>query len=358
MSCRSEKSHSGDTETGRSRRAALAHLGLFTLSFVVACGLIRYLLPAPDVPVLSEKLEYFHTHRDEYDTLFVGSSRIFRQIVPEIFDSETARMGLPVQSFNFGVQGMLAPETFVALDRILSPPPARLKTIILEPTAFDWNPDEPDTLRFMDWHRPWETLLALRTVFHYARKSKSASRFSLCQLHLRAALARATNLGLVAAAWSATIEEVSSEDKLTADLIHRQSGFVALDQIPGERDRHEKFLEEQDVYEKRLAKYEKPLKKRRPATAEITAYREVVERVRRRGIRVVFLSPPGEERSEVVLALHKDVPLDPFLDFNDPAKFPALFNVAYRFDEGHLNERGAEEFTRLLAVRLFPYLSK
>jgi hypothetical protein len=37
--------------------------------------------------------------------------------------------------------------------------------------------------------------------------------------------------------------------------------------------------------------------------------------------------------------------------FNDARAFPSLYLVSSRLDESHLNATGADEFTRLLALR-------
>ena len=66
--------------------------------------------PFPEIPNVHAKFTRFSTHPNDYDTLFVGSSRINYQVIPASFDEFARAAGLPTKSYNAGIAGMRAPE--------------------------------------------------------------------------------------------------------------------------------------------------------------------------------------------------------------------------------------------------------
>src|SRR5947209_3135519 len=101
------------------------------VAFVATSAIIHSLLP-PIVPEgIAAKLEFFAQHKDEFDTLLVGTSSIYYSISPEIFDRITRESGLPTRTFNFGIDAMHPPENFYVLDQILKTRPHHLKWVFL-----------------------------------------------------------------------------------------------------------------------------------------------------------------------------------------------------------------------------------
>ncbi|MEY2584424.1 MAG: hypothetical protein QOD80_450, partial [Verrucomicrobiota bacterium] len=61
-------------------------VGIALAAFIATSAVIHSLLP-PIIPKgVAAKLEFFAQHKDEFDTLFVGTSSIYYSISPEIFD--------------------------------------------------------------------------------------------------------------------------------------------------------------------------------------------------------------------------------------------------------------------------------
>lgn len=99
---------------GRRRWGWPLALVLGVLSFAIVSGLIG--LVTDDTPrrwkisVLGQKLAHLRQHGGDYDTLFLGSSRVHYGLDPELFDAEMARQGCRSRSFNMGVQALTLPE--------------------------------------------------------------------------------------------------------------------------------------------------------------------------------------------------------------------------------------------------------
>ena len=72
--------------TGAGLLVALAAL-------VTTCAFFHLVLPKAQVENVSPKLRFFAAHKNEFDTLFIGTSRIQHHISPQLFDSLTAQAG-------------------------------------------------------------------------------------------------------------------------------------------------------------------------------------------------------------------------------------------------------------------------
>src|SRR2546423_6524213 len=122
------------TEFCRGR--GILNAGIAALAFILACAGLNALLPFPEIDVVSHKLRFFRQHRDDFDTVFIGSSRIRHQISPAIFDRTMRQAGLPTPTFNFGIKAMGPPEDGYLLERLL----------VRKPRPVNWGFVGPDEL--------------------------------------------------------------------------------------------------------------------------------------------------------------------------------------------------------------------
>jgi hypothetical protein len=72
---------------------------------------------------------------------------------------------------------------------------------------------------------------------------------------------------------------------------------------------------------------------------------------RHHDIRVIYILPPKRSTYAELNAFRR-LPRDLAIDMGDPVSYPEFHLVKYRFDIGHLNEKGAELYTRVLAERV------
>src|SRR5687767_418937 len=85
-------------------------IAAFVAALCVVCWIIHETLPFPEVPIVTPKVEHLKAHGDRYDTLIIGSSRLYYQVIPSLFDELTAQAGVPTKTFNAAVAGMGPPE--------------------------------------------------------------------------------------------------------------------------------------------------------------------------------------------------------------------------------------------------------
>jgi hypothetical protein len=144
----------------------LLYAAIGLAAFIATSALVHSVLP-PMVPKgIAAKLKYFTEHKDEFDTVIVGTSHLYYSAAPEIFDATARESGLATRSFNFGIDGMHPPENFYVLEQILKTKPKNLKWVLLELGDIQTRWDNIlGTERAVYWHDWPRTELTLRKAF-------------------------------------------------------------------------------------------------------------------------------------------------------------------------------------------------
>ncbi len=330
--------------TGRRILSALVCCALCGASFFGTAAAIRPLVPLPNEWGLAEKSDYFAAHKDEYDVVFVGSSHVWRSVIPEIFDHELALRGHEVKSFNFGVGGMRTWECDFTVRRILELKPAKLRWLVLE--GGDWDADFPSgeiyNSRTVYWHDRRETFEVIKAV--WKQEQRLADRLRLTFQHLQLWLWRASNFGqgwpIAAALRGVPLGTDQGEGSYTLG-----EGFQTQDLLT-----HPEFARNVEDYLAGVAKIEAA----NETEIDLDAlYLGAMERreaaAAARGVEIIALVPPLVGGAPVEWRLHAAGKLDTLFNFNRPERFPELFRPETRFSPDHMNLIGAREFTHLLA---------
>ena len=311
-------------------------------AFVATSALIHSLLP-PLIPKgVAAKLEFFAQHKDEFDTLLVGTSTIYYSVSPEIFDRITRENGLPTRTFNFGIDAMHPPENFYVLDQILKTHPRNLKWVFLETANVETKLHKVlGTERAVHWHDWPRTALALRKALDPRGDAKwyiKISRLWLARRDLAAHLTLfAQRFGNVGRATEFLFPQ-DRKAEAALELGPRRDGY----RLAGQAMTPETAASFQERLAEEIAQARpKPL----DAFAD-EAYRNYARRLREIGAAPVFVVPPLIFQSPISF---RRSPPGPLLSFNDAKAYPMLFDTKVRMDDAHLTREGAEEFTRLLA---------
>ena len=176
-----------------------------TVGFCFGCWLMRqHSIPKPALPhVVREKIADLQVHGNEYDAIFLGSSRIQNHVMPHVFDAAAGERGIPMHTFNFGISGMHVPEDDYLLDLILAQPHVRLRWVFVEIEFFDGAilQDEDGTIRGLYWH-DWPRLCSVfrclfadtgGSIFHRLRTIREKTPVFF--IHAKLFFQRAVNLG-------------------------------------------------------------------------------------------------------------------------------------------------------------------
>lgn len=317
---------------------SVAHIFIFFASLVVSAKIMSPILPPAVVPQFSEKLAWFAAHKDDYDAVFIGSSQFYHGINPRQFDRVPGRAG---RSFNFGLDGLWPAESFFVLRQILAQKPQRLRWVFIDWMDIDARIDPGagtlTTRRMLYWHDTLHTAMTLHRIIE--QPDSSIAKAELASAHLVLWARCLLHHGQAVDWFEAKLRKVKRVRARTPDWA-ANDGWR-----PGETG---------GLKGDALAKYAAQLDKLRHAgpraqmgAALQKATDEAAAEIRAAGATPVLIASPAADPR------HYFAPpagIDAWI-FNDPARYPDLFRPELRYDNYHLNPRGAELLTRLLADR-------
>lgn len=339
------------------------NVGIFLVTLAALHVPLEAWLPLPDLGKVSEKFAYFARHKDEFDAVFIGSSRVYRQIVPQLFDAQvSSATGQPMNSFNLGAPSMFLPESLFTIDRVVALRPARLRWMFIELDDPRPRLEEHAGLvqREVYWHGWRETALtctgiltarSVRIVDRVLMLAHQAALFGRCWTHVGGVLDLLEQ-------WQSPPARITAADRaalgVASDGYEPYRGTLGQGKSPGKDPVADlkNYLTAAAALKGGTARSEGPAKAAFPLRWVLS---EKTRALRARGIEPVFIIPPVTTAEEEFLTLSKQGVLRSFLAFNDPNTYPDLYQANLRADTVHLNETGALLFTRLLAGKFSEY---
>jgi hypothetical protein len=316
--------------------------------FCATAFVLHSLLPLPEVAGVTSKILFLAAHRDEYDTIFLGSSRVYHGINPATFDAAMAASGQPSHSYNLGIDGMLPPETFYVIDQLLAAKPRRLRRIFieLEDVQISIAPEHVRTRRALYWHDWKRSALVAHKILetNVAEKWKQKGRRIVRN---RTALFEnfflfGQNLASTGRGFDLLGLSPSEDDLSQSDYEPRGDGYApAVAFMKPDQAAH---------YEAWLAHELAEVRPREVDAYAETAFRHYGDVFRSIGATPIFFVTPGSRT--FLPSKFREARAETVMSFNDAQRYPSLYQAGLRLDEGHLNASGADEFSRLLAARL------
>ena len=343
--------------TNFSLSRAFLGAGIAVLAFVLVCAGLNAFLPFPEIDVVSPKLRYFRQHRDDFDTVFIGSSRIRHQISPAIFDETMRQAGLPTRTFNFGINAMVLPETSYVLERLLATKPRHLRWVFIELDELHTKrvPEMENTRRSVYWHDRKRTLLVLRAILDAGPEEDGLAllRRTTELILLGRGKSEARDLlffhGELFAKNSTSIGSKTDLSRWISHLWKRE----ALSQEVGSGDGYVPLSNKMSAAQARV--YETDLESamthggsRFVSAPTEYAYRQLAEEVKKAGAIPIFLVTPLTMQVELGFRPESGI-AGTIMSFNNARAYQQLYRNEMRIDSGHLNDVAAEEFTRLVA---------
>lgn len=330
------------------------------MAFLVAVSLLAKIIPSPTIPsnivFIGPKYDYYQAHKDEYTALFFGSSRIYNQVIPEIFDATANQLTDPstatpkINSYNFGIPAMRAIDSAVLLEEILSDPPQNLKWVFFE-SILDKGYEpiaNARTHRAMYWHTWKNTRFAARYIF--TSDESLPKKAVLLSSHLLPFLYHQLNVGRL---FNQVLpSDFSKEEQTVAADFTAHEGFYTLREA---RDpKRQDFLHHQADYEQAVIALGDGSSTIPADEAYLSANKQmllarITQAIRGAGAEPIFLESPSLHTEHDFQAAKQLGIIDTLLSYKDPQRFPQLYRADQRHDADHLNEAGAREFTRLLA---------
>jgi hypothetical protein len=338
---------------------ALINSAIGVIAFLTTCIGLRAVLPFPEIDGgVSQKFRFFAAHKDEFDTLFIGSSRIYFQMSPAIFDRVTRESGLPTHSFNFGIGGMYLPETSYLLEQILNLKPRNLRWVFIEYDELQtkWSPENQTSRRALYW-ADWKRVSLLLRKLTDAGTAPLwlPDPAKLREIMLPQNDERST--GSLLTFYAGQFEKNYTNVARAADVLDY---FLRRDT----RERRARYLgaasdgyvtrpnrmspSQAAAYERGLAAAMAQAGTRPLSPYAVEGYRQCAQEVRNVGAAPIFLITPST--TEINVAAETTGLAGVVMAFNNPRAYPNLFRSSVRRDGQHLTKSGAEEFTRVVAA--------
>ena len=347
-----QQSHRRRSKFAQRARGCLAAL----VAFLVSAVLLNQIIPSPTIPpnivFIGPKYAYYKQHKDNYNALFFGSSRVYNQIVPAVFDTTAQSSGKTINSYNFGVPAMRALDSSVFLAEVLSNPPKGLKWVFFETILDKGYEPIPNarTPRAMYWHTWENTRLAARYIL--TSEASIPEKAVLFSSHLLPAIYRQLNVGRLF--YQVLPSTFSVQEQAVADAFTAADGYYGLQGDDDPKRQH--FLANQSTYlrsvqtlENAVDAAERGTEKPQLASNKRLLLDRVSRAVRAAGATPIFIEPPALEPSLDFRAAQQLGAIDTLLTYKDPQQHADLYQLSWRYDEEHLTAAASREFTRRLA---------
>ncbi|MGC1307721.1 MAG: hypothetical protein WA885_10855 [Phormidesmis sp.] len=324
------------------------------IAFIAATLLLGQMMPGAPIPsnvvFIGPKYDYYQAHKDDYNALFFGSSRVYSHIIPAVFDEVAQANNVAVNSYNFGIPAMRSIDSTVLLETVLANPPKNLKWVFFESILDKGYEPFPNarTHRAMYWHNWKNTAFAARYIL--SSDESLPQKAVLLSSHLLPFLYHQMNVGR----WVEQISpsEFSAGEKEVVAEFTASEGYYAL---TDESDpRRQDFLHNLADYQAQVAnlsEFQSGSALAEPYLSDNKAMllRRVSKVVQSVGAEPIFIEPPSLHFPDDFAAARQLGTIAHLLSYKDPARFPQLYQVDRRYDADHLNESGSREFTRLLS---------
>jgi hypothetical protein len=331
----------------RGWAAALLNTAVFLIAVAGGCAAIHVTRPFPKVHGVYEKYLHLMTHSADYEVLFVGSSRLYRAIIPHRFEERvTAATGQKVPAFNLAFDAMTAPESYFFLREILALKPRGLRWVFLEAAPMEtWIYDSRPPVRYVYWHDLRHTRLILQAIGDESLSIREKAQRAIG--HAAFALTSLTNADR-GTQWlrpELGLEKPEKRSRVPKEWA-QTAGYAQL-------------TEARLLTDKKLSRYLQKVRRRAPGPplAVPAFWREelesIVKEVRAAGAQVILINTPSVLGRENYRGYPDHVPV---FRFQDPGEFPELFDPAHHWDQGHLNHEGAEVLTDLISARFIELL--
>jgi hypothetical protein len=340
----------------RGHLRGLASIGAAALAVIAVLWLLDGRLPESSADLLGEKLRQYERVAPEIDTVFLGSSRVYRHLDPATFAQTFAAHGSTSSAFNLGVPDMRMLEVLYLAERVLERSPG-LRLLVVEAE------EDPlfirDENRLTQRVRRWHDLSTLRRMLPAIRHAKATWAERVLVLLDRLDLT-AHRVSLVGRG----IDLVDALLRRSARWIEpEQRGFLSLDedrQRPRtDADRLGLERRYRDLHEA-LPEWAQALERlrrsspegRRTDPYELRLFAELQRLADRHEVELVFVVSPRIGRLPNLVHAREAGIVDRLVRFDDLERYPDFYELAHRYDRHHLDGEAAREMTRLLALEL------
>ena len=294
------------------------------------------------------KVEWYEAIHNEVDVIFLGSSHVFRQFDPQLFDAQRRGEETPYRSVNLAALGMGFFEQTYMLGRILEENSEALRWVVLEalPLDLDMQNENDFGLRRIEWHDTPTTWRLVREV--WKSNLPAAEKQALMQRHIehwwRRSLFLARGMDGIAALGLGPLEYYEDQSALGS----QGNGYVPLDvKTADQKSRGMRQRFRRSPQELLRAKLELTVMDDGgpPDLGQLAMVREMEALAEQHGVGLVWWIHPNLERYRGWRQMKENGDIKHLIAYDDPEAFPEFYQVEAHFDLYHLNRHASERMT-------------
>lgn len=322
---------------------------LFLLPFIIIhIVLSNFLNPYSGNTLYETKIKHVRQNKSKYNTLIFGSSRMYRHIDTKLMDSIMTDYSF--SSFNLGTPGTFNPEVYFLYKNFLN----SSYSSQYQYTFIELTPLIPATHINMTSDRGtyWLNLDNLNFSLRYILHSKiGKNKLKEIFYYILTYLYKIGNLSKYKSFF-----RINSNSEYK-HIINNQ-GYYSLNRSMKHnskpknsyKQRLENFLRDTTKLQKRIniSKQVKIPHKKYFNAVHLKRLKGFIKESEQKGIHIFFVIPPRLTDYKEIRAIQNFLPKKNIIDLSNAKKYPKLYKVEYSFDIGHLNDKGANLFTKYL----------
>lgn len=321
--------------------------------FVIIYGIelmVPYYWGAPDLVV---KMTFYKKHKDDFNTLFLGSSHVYRHVIPSLFDKST--MG-KTHTFNFGVGAMGSLEDFAFYENLLkkdiSP---NVKYVFIELLPISNIPKSilhsSRAKYYLDHHTYSMAVEYFKTGLHAFPREKEKE---IIENYTVAYRENVLNIGLVKEMLMFHLKPFDLSINLLG--MHNDGFYSIEEEISLGIEENINFRQDSETLVRNSkaarAAYQK-VNTLKSNNVYVRYLNQLIEKSNKRGIHLIFFLPVmlGELDYIHMVPIFNQLDEKHKIDLAHPDESSEFYGLDIYFDRGHFNNKGARLFTEKLALQ-------
>lgn len=300
------------------------------------------------------KFDRFFSSPNDFNTVFVGSSRTMRHIDPIIFDSITG-----LNSFNFGIDGVGCPFNYQLCKEILdSKESEHLTFMFLELFSPRTNLTEEvmHTDKVIYRYGFDDFYFTIRSTFQ-DRNMTFRQKLNEVSLHSKNLIETSFRFGQFHRISNSIQKHYYDRGGISgrgfvngsAEVMHLQDSFLISS--------HDEILQHPEILNNQIKNNRFSYFNPKPCDNCFKYHWDYISKIQQtcdsKGIILILMVQPlmNERHAEFIGQFLLETPTTmKILNYADSERFPKYYRLENVFDKGHLNERGATLFTTNLAL--------
>jgi len=329
----------------------LKEIGLFLLILIATSftlnQIFRKQFDYSGNEIYTQKKTYFLDKETEFNTVFMGSSRIYRQLNPMVVDSILADH--KISGFNLAAPATFNPEVYILYEKLIANNDLHFKYAFVElhPLAViaPGNIATRKNYYFADNSY-------LQYAFEYIGNSNRnfPERIYLYSTYLLSYILKQISM-----------PAFHDMNHVPVPFVNRQNGFYSLtrelenEKILRLKRRTTEFFKDTSELGDRIRSAKRWFDRKRENTVTNTTHinklLHLIELSRKKGIELYFIIPPRHTDYSEIMDAKYNLPEGRVIELADYESYPELYRASYSFDIGHLNEQGSKLLSTYFAHR-------